>query len=57
MAEWAKTKGMALNHIQLAKPTQNAYVERFNKTFHTEVLDCYVHAREYRVKQSSNLYF
>ena len=42
LAEWAKSKGIALNHSQPGKPTQNAYVERFNKTYRTEVLGCYV---------------
>ena len=42
LAQWAKSQGIALQHIQPGKPTQNAYVERFNKTYRTEVLDCYV---------------
>ena len=34
--------GMALNHIEPGEPNQNAYVERFNRTFRTEVLDAWL---------------
>jgi len=39
LAEWAEENKVSLDFIELGKPTQNAYVERFNRTYRTEVLD------------------
>ena len=42
MAAWSEEHGVALDFIKPGKPTQNSYVERFNRTFREEVLGLYI---------------
>lgn len=42
LAEWADEHGIALDFIKPGKPTQNSYIERFNRTYRDEVLNMYV---------------
>ena len=37
--EWAKEQDIELRFIQPGKPNQNAFIERFNKSFREEVLN------------------
>jgi hypothetical protein len=42
LANWAKERNIRITHIQPGKPAQNAYIERFNRTFREDVLDAYL---------------
>ena len=42
IADWAEEHYIDLVFIQPGKPTQNSYVERFNRTYRNEILNMYV---------------
>ncbi len=39
---WAEQAGMLIHYIQPGEPNQNAFIERFNRTYRNEVLDLYL---------------
>ena len=39
---WCESNGVKLKFIQPGKPNQNAFIERFNRTFRSEVLNAYI---------------
>ncbi len=42
MSQWAEGLSVFLEFIKPGKPTQNAFIERFNRTYRTEILDFYL---------------
>ena len=51
LADWAEENNVMLDFIQPGKPTQNSYIERFNRTYRDELLDLYLFRTLREVRQ------
>jgi putative transposase len=51
---WAESARMEIQYIQKGEPNQNAYIERFNRTFREEVLSLYMFQNLREVREATH---
>jgi len=49
--QWSQVNEIAFKYIEPGKPPQNAYIERFNRSFREGLLDAYVFENIDQVKE------
>lgn len=54
LSQWCQTHDVELCYIQPGKPNQNAYIERFNRTYRAEVLNSYLFENLEQVREISH---
>jgi putative transposase len=50
---WAESAGIFIQYIQPGEPNQNAYIERFNRTYREEVLNLYLFRNLVEVRETT----
>jgi putative transposase len=55
-AEWSTYQEIEFKYIEPGKPTQNALIERFNKTFREAILDSYLFETIQQVRETTDVW-